>query len=72
MGEGGLFVCRGRSLGSGLRSPWSSSYDPYHRRLHGGVCSKESNLLVEKERGLGKRKSVIVDETITQSPFVAV
>lgn len=30
VGEGGFFVRCGRGLGSGLRSPWSPSYGPYH------------------------------------------
>lgn len=54
MGKGGFFVCRGRGLSSGLCTPWSSSYGPHHRRLYGGVCPQESDLLVKKERGLGK------------------
>lgn len=54
VGEGGFFVRRGRSLGSGLCSPWSSSYGSYHCRLHGGVCPQEPDLLVKEERGLGK------------------
>lgn len=55
VGEGGLSVRRGRSVGGGLRSPRSSRYGPHHRRLHGGVCSQEPDVLVEEERRLGKR-----------------
>lgn len=54
MGKGGVFIRRGRRLGSGLRTPRSSSHGPYHRRLHGRVCTQESDLLVKKKRGLGK------------------
>ncbi|TMS20161.1 Bcl-2-related ovarian killer protein-like protein A [Larimichthys crocea] len=52
-GQSGFLVRRGRSPGSGLRSPWSSSDGSYHCRLHGGVCPQEPDLLVEKERRLG-------------------
>lgn len=59
MGEGGLLVRCGGSSGGGLRTPWSSSYGPHHRRLHGGVRPQESDSMVEEERRLGKEKHLI-------------
>lgn len=54
LGEGGFAVRCGRSLGSGLCSPRTPSHGSYHRGLHGGVCAQEPELVVKKERGLGK------------------
>lgn len=60
LGQSGLFVCCGRSAGSRLCSSWSPSYDTYNCRVYGGVCSQEPDLLVETQRGLGKRNFVFL------------